>query len=87
MFDRVASFVDRRWRLLIGLAWMVFATLFPLGLLQLERSVSVGYFEARDLPVIRAAVLVLAVFIVVINLAVDVMYTVLDPRIRLESSR
>jgi peptide/nickel transport system permease protein len=39
--------------------------------------------EARDLPVIRAAVLVLAVFIVVINLAVDVLYTVIDPRIRL----
>ena len=35
--------------------------------------------EARDLPVIRAAVLVLAVFIVVINLIVDVLYTVLDP--------
>jgi peptide/nickel transport system permease protein len=43
--------------------------------------------EARDLPVIRAAVLVLAVFIVAINLAVDVLYTVLDPRIRLESGR
>jgi peptide/nickel transport system permease protein len=41
--------------------------------------------EARDLPVIRAAVLVLAVFIVLINLAVDVLYTVLDPRIRLEA--
>jgi peptide/nickel transport system permease protein len=40
--------------------------------------------EARDLPVIRAAVLVLAVFIVLINLAVDVLYTVIDPRIRLE---
>ena len=41
--------------------------------------------EARDLPVIRAAVLVLAIFIVLINLTVDVLYTVLDPRIRLES--
>jgi ABC-type dipeptide/oligopeptide/nickel transport system permease component len=40
--------------------------------------------EARDLPVIRAAVLVLAVFIVLINLVVDVLYTVIDPRIRLE---
>jgi ABC-type dipeptide/oligopeptide/nickel transport system permease component len=40
--------------------------------------------EARDLPVIRAAVLVLAVFIVAINLCVDVLYTVIDPRIRLE---
>ncbi len=39
--------------------------------------------EARDLPVIRAAVLVLALFIVAINLIVDVLYTVLDPRIKL----
>jgi ABC-type dipeptide/oligopeptide/nickel transport system permease component len=30
---------------------------------------------------------VLAVFIVVINLSVDLLYTVLDPRIRLESQR
>jgi peptide/nickel transport system permease protein len=41
--------------------------------------------EARDLPVIRAAVLVLAVFIVAINFIVDVLYTLLDPRIRLEA--
>ena len=39
--------------------------------------------EARDLPVIRAAVLILAVFIVVINLLVDLVYTWLDPRIKL----
>ncbi|MCW5852058.1 MAG: ABC transporter permease [Anaerolineae bacterium] len=39
--------------------------------------------EARDLPVIRAAVLILAVFIVVINLLVDLIYTWLDPRIKL----
>jgi nitric oxide reductase subunit B len=37
------------WSLNIGLAWMVFATLFPLGLLQLYHSVSVGYFDARSL--------------------------------------
>src|SRR5947208_11723083 len=34
--------------------------------------------EARDLPVIRAAVLILAIFIVLINLTVDVLYTVID---------
>ena len=39
--------------------------------------------ESRDLPVIRAAVLILALFIVSINLAVDVLYTLLDPRIKL----
>jgi peptide/nickel transport system permease protein len=43
--------------------------------------------EARDLPVIRAAVLVLAAFIIVINLVVDLAYTVLDPRIRLAAPR
>ena len=33
----------------IGLAWMVFATLFPLGVLQLYHSVNDGYFDARSL--------------------------------------
>ncbi len=37
------------WSLNAGLAWMVFATLFPLGILQLYESVNHGYFEARSL--------------------------------------
>lgn len=37
------------WSLNIGLAWMVFATLLPLGIIQLWKSVNVGYFEARTL--------------------------------------
>ena len=37
------------WCLNIGLAWMVFATLLPLGVLQLYASVNDGYFEARSL--------------------------------------
>ncbi len=37
-----------------GLAWMVFATLFPLGILQLYHSVSTGYFEARSLGYISS---------------------------------
>ena len=37
------------WSLNLGLAWMVFATLFPLGILQLYHSVSAGYFDARSL--------------------------------------
>ena len=37
------------WCLNIGLAWMVFATLLPLGVLQLWHSVNDGYFEARTL--------------------------------------
>jgi nitric oxide reductase subunit B len=37
------------WATNIGLAWMCFATLLPLGLLQLYKSVDDGYFEAREL--------------------------------------
>ena len=37
------------WGLNIGLAWMVFASLLPLGVLQLYHSVNDGYFEARSL--------------------------------------
>jgi nitric oxide reductase subunit B len=37
------------WSLNLGLLWMVFATLFPLGILQLYHSVSTGYFDARTL--------------------------------------
>jgi nitric oxide reductase subunit B len=37
------------WSLNIGLAWMVFATLLPLGVIQLWYSVNDGYFEAREL--------------------------------------
>jgi nitric oxide reductase subunit B len=37
------------WSLNVGLAWMCFADLFPLGLIQLYKSVSDGYFQARTL--------------------------------------
>ncbi|MCM3661789.1 cbb3-type cytochrome c oxidase subunit I [Georgenia satyanarayanai] len=37
------------WSLNIGLAWMVFATLLPLGVMQLWNSVNFGYYEARTL--------------------------------------
>jgi nitric oxide reductase subunit B len=40
------------WALNLGLIWMVFATLFPLGLIQLYHSVSVSYFDARTLKFI-----------------------------------
>ena len=40
------------WSLNLGLAWMVFATLFPLGVLQLYHSVAYGYFDARSLKFI-----------------------------------
>lgn len=37
------------WSTNIGLVWMVFVTLLPLGLLQLYHAVGAGYFEARSL--------------------------------------
>ena len=37
------------WSLNLGLAWMVFATLFPLGILQLYHSIAYGYYDARSL--------------------------------------
>ena len=37
------------WSTNIGLAWMCFATLLPLGIAQLYKSVDEGYFEAREL--------------------------------------
>ena len=40
------------WSCNIGLAWMCFATLLPLGVLQLYKSVSDGYFAARQLEFI-----------------------------------
>ena len=44
------------WGLNIGLAWMCFATLLPLGILQLRYSVSTGYFEARQLTYVTNSV-------------------------------
>lgn len=45
--DNLAKFSF--WALNIGLAWMVFATLLPLGVLQLWYSIGDGYYEARTL--------------------------------------
>jgi nitric oxide reductase subunit B len=47
------------WSLNLGLGWMVFATLFPVGVLQLHRSVTVGYYEARQLEYVTARPLTL----------------------------
>jgi peptide/nickel transport system permease protein len=38
--------------------------------------------SARDYPVVQGTVIVVALFVVVINLVVDVLYAALDPRIR-----
>ena len=45
--ERAARFTF--WATNIGLAWMSFATLLPLGVLQLYHSVNSGYYESRTL--------------------------------------
>ena len=39
----------------------------------------------RDYPVIQGGVVVFAFFVVVVNLAVDIAYIVIDPRIRVRA--
>jgi peptide/nickel transport system permease protein len=43
--------------------------------------------QTRDLPVVRAVVLVIGTLFVLINLAVDLLYLYLDPRIRYDHGR
>ncbi|MEO7202198.1 MAG: cbb3-type cytochrome c oxidase subunit I [Candidatus Tumulicola sp.] len=45
------------WSLNIGLAWMCFASLFPLGVLQLYHSIAYGYYDARSLNYIHSGTL------------------------------
>ncbi len=45
--DRLVGFSF--WALNLGLAWMVFANLFPIGVLQLGDSVANGYWHARSI--------------------------------------
>ncbi len=40
----------------------------------------------RDIPVVQALVLLTAVFVIAVNLGLDVLYTVIDPRIRFGSA-
>jgi peptide/nickel transport system permease protein len=44
-------------------------------------SMLIGAIEAHDYPVIEAGVVVFAIFVVGVNLAMDLVYTVVDPRI------
>jgi len=45
---------------------------------------ALGAISARDLPVVQGVVLFVAVTIVALNFAVDLLYSLLDPRIRYE---
>jgi peptide/nickel transport system permease protein len=44
----------------------------------------VNAIGVRDYPVVQAAVVLLALILLLVNLAVDLLYTVVDPRVRLE---
>ena len=44
-------------------------------------------FAQYDLPVLLGSVIIGAVVLVLMNLIVDIIYTVLDPRVRLGSAR
>lgn len=46
------------WALNLGLAWMVFFNLFPLGVLQLGDSVANGYWHARSIDFFRGHTLI-----------------------------
>jgi nitric oxide reductase subunit B len=49
--DRLVAFSF--WTLNLGLAWMIFFNLFPLGVLQLGDSVANGYWHARSIEFFR----------------------------------
>ena len=43
--------------------------------------------SVRDLPVVQAIIIILGLFMVLSNFIVDVMYGVLDPRIRISGGK
>ncbi len=45
-------------------------------------SLIVDSVQKRDIPLIQGTTLVFACFVVLVNLLVDVIYTLIDPRIR-----
>ena len=45
-------------------------------------SLTVEAVQKRDIPLVQGTTLVFAVLVVLINLAIDVLYTLIDPRIR-----
>src|SRR5262245_48463433 len=54
--DRLVGFSF--WALNLGLVWMVFFNLFPLGVLQLGDSVANGYWHARSIDFFREHALI-----------------------------
>ena len=44
----------------------------------------VNALNTLDLPIVMGAVLVIAVMFIVINILVDILYGILDPRVRIK---
>jgi peptide/nickel transport system permease protein len=38
--------------------------------------------ESRDFPVVQGAVIMAAIFLIIANLVVDILYVLVDPRMR-----
>jgi peptide/nickel transport system permease protein len=69
----------------IDFAYLLSGTVFTEWILQIN---GIGWYslyaiQQQDFPIIQATVLIVAVFVVVCNLLVDLLYSVLDPRVRL----
>ena len=47
-------------------------------------TLTVDAVSKRDIPVIQGTTLVFSLFVVVANLIIDVLYTLIDPRVRFE---
>ncbi len=45
----------------------------------------ISAIQERDYPVIQAGVMMFAFFVVLVNLAMDIVYIFVDPRIRMKS--
>ncbi len=50
-------------------------------------TLTVDAVSKRDIPVIQGTTLVFSIFVVVANLAIDVLYTLIDPRVRFEGAK
>lgn len=69
----------------IDVAFLLSGTVFTEAIFDLEGIGKWGIdaVDIKDLPVVQATALVLAVSVVLMNVIVDIIYSVLDPRVRL----
>ena len=69
----------------LDVAFLLSGTVFTEKIFSLEGIGKWGIdaVNIKDLPVVQATTLVLAVSVVVMNIIVDIIYSILDPRVRL----